>query len=351
MKGYVLEGKNIAKWHDDLPIPSFGSYGALIKPVIVAACTSDVHLKQTAAMPIIIGKALGHEMAGIVEKVGSEVKDFKPGDRVVVTSNHPAWRSVEAQDGHPLTVNECHYFSDSPDRGGVFAEYYSVVDADMTLAHIPDSVTWEQAVVISDMTTTAFSGVEKLEIKYGDTIVILGIGPVGLTGICGAALKGAARIIAIGSRKKCAEIAKAYGANDIINYKDGEIVEQVLKLTGGKPVDGVLITGGNSDSIGKALQMVKQGGIVSNIAMYFEDSVSIPLEALGFGINEKELKVCQAKGGRNYAERLLSLVENGRYNPELIVGPVFHGMEKVEHALDLMEKHDPSVVKPIVYFD
>lgn len=97
--------------------------------------------------------------------------------------------------------------------------------------------------------------------------------------------------------------------------------------------------------------MVKEGGIVSNVAMFFEDTLCIPFEALGFGINEKQLRVVQAKGGRLYAERLMSLVENGRYKPELIVGPVFHGMDRIEEALDLMEKLDPSVVKPIIYFD
>jgi len=351
MRGYVLDDVNVASWHDDLPIPSIGPYGAVIKPVIVATCTSDVHLKQTGAMPIIIGKALGHEMAGVVDRVGTEVKDFKPGDRVTVTSNHPEWRSVAAQDGCPLSTNNCHYFCDSPDRGGVFAEYYAVTDADMTLAHIPDSVSWEQAVVISDMTTTAFSGVEALNLKYGDTVVVIGIGPVGLTAIAGAVLKGAGRIIAVGSRKNCQEVARQYGANDVINYKDGDIVEQIFKLTGGAPVDAVIVTGGTQACIGQAFTLVKEGGYVSNVAMFFDENLVIPLASLGYGINEKHFKVVQAMGGRVYAERLMKLVEAGRYKPELIAGPVFHGMEHVETALNMMEELDPSIIKPIIFFD
>ena len=351
MRGYVLERQNVCAWHDDLPIPVIGPYGALIKPVIVATCTSDVHLKQSGQMPHIYGKALGHEMAGRVYMIGSEVKDFKVGDRVVIMSNQPDWRSMEAQDGWPQTKSLSHYRSVIPNRGGTFAEYYAIEDADTTLARIPESVTWEQAVVISDMPTTAFSGIEKMDIRFGDTVVILGIGPVGITAVAGAVLKGAGRIIGVGSRKVCADIARQYGASDIVNYKNGDIVEQIFKLTGGKPVDSVLVTGGNADSLVNALRLVKKGGIVSNVNMYTDASVTIPLDVWGACIDNKQIKACSAKGGRLYTEKLMRLVEYGRYKPELIITHVFHGMEHVVDALDLMEKRDPNVIKPVVYFD
>ncbi|MDR1677088.1 MAG: alcohol dehydrogenase catalytic domain-containing protein, partial [Deltaproteobacteria bacterium] len=81
MKGYVLVDKNKAEWCLDLPEPVIGPYDAVIRPLVVAPCTTDVHLLETNAMPIIMGKAMGHEAVGIIEAVGAQVKDFSEGDR------------------------------------------------------------------------------------------------------------------------------------------------------------------------------------------------------------------------------------------------------------------------------
>ncbi|MCC8180235.1 MAG: zinc-binding dehydrogenase [Planctomycetes bacterium] len=352
MRGYILEDINKAAWRDDLPEPEIGPFGAVIKPVVVAPCTTDVHLLETNAMPIIQGKAMGHEVVGVVKEIGSEVKDFKPGDRVAVSSVHPNWRSIEAQEGLAKFNDHCHYYCDDPKRGGVFAELCQVVDADMTLAKIPDSVSWEQAIMLTDMATTAFAGVEALELKYGDTVVVLGIGPVGLMAVCGCRIGGAARIIGVGSRKICQEVGTKFGVTDFVNYKNGDITEQVLAMTGGKPVDAVIVTGGSSDSIAEGLKMVKYGGIVSNVACFFADAQTvIPSEVWNYACLDKTIKTIKAKGGRAYMERLLALVEYKRFEPELMATHIFKGMDKIVDAMDLMMNRDPNCIKPIVFFE
>lgn len=352
MRGYILEDINKASWRDDLPEPKIGPLGAVIKPVVVAPCTTDVHLLETNAMPIIQGKAMGHEVAGVVQEVGSEVKDFKPGDRVAVSSVHPNWRSLEAQDGLAKFNDHCHYYCDDPDRGGVFAELFQVIDADMTLARIPDSVTWEQAIMLTDMATTAFAGVEALELQYGDAVVVLGIGPVGLMAVSACVLGGAGRIFGVGSRRRCFEVGKEFGVTDPINYKDGPIAEQILRKTGGKPVDAVIVTGGSSDSIAEGLRMVKWGGVVSNVACFFSDMQTvIPSDVWNHACLDKTIKAVKAKGGRACMERLLSLVEYGRMKPELMATQVLRGMDKIEKAMELIARKDPDTIKPIVFFE
>lgn len=352
MKGYVIAGANKAEWRD-FPVPKINPYGALIKTEVVSPCTTDIHLLQTgcASIPHLIGKAMGHEMAGTVQEVGSEVKNFKPGDRVVVSACQPNFRSMEAQAGKPKLNNTSQYWVDDPDRGGSFIELYYLLDADMNLAHIPDSVTMEQAVMIPDMASTAFEGVRELEIKYGDTVVMLGVGPVGLMGVRAAVLKGAGRVFVIGSRKICFDVAKEYGATDFIDYHDGDFVKRILKLNGG-PVDGVLVSGGSSASITDALNLVKRGGIVSNVAAFYADENTVLSNvAWGYGYSEKTIKAIECAGGRWLLEKLLSLVEYGRLQPEKLITHKFHGMGKIEEAVQLFVNHDRTLIKPIVYFD
>jgi threonine dehydrogenase-like Zn-dependent dehydrogenase len=145
-------------------------------------------------------------------------------------------------------------------KDGVFAEYFHVNDADGNLALIPEGVDPIEAVMLCDMVPTGFHGVELADVQFGDTVCVIGIGPVGLMAVAGAVSRGASRLFAIGSRPKCIEVAKEFGATDIINYHEGDIVEQIMEKTQGKGVDKVIIAGGNSDTFIQAVKIVKPGG-------------------------------------------------------------------------------------------
>ena len=188
---------------------------------------------------------LGHEGCAEVVEVGSEVRDFKPGDRVLVPAITPNWSSLEAQAGYAMhSGGMLAGWKFSNIKDGVFSEFFHVNDADGNLALMPEGMDIVDACMLSDMVPTGLHGAELADVQFGDTVLVIGIGPVGLMSVAGANLRGASRIIAVGTRPKCVEVAKLYGASDFISYKNGSIEKQALELTGGKGVDKVIIAGG-----------------------------------------------------------------------------------------------------------
>jgi len=299
MKGFAMLGiGKVGFIEKEKPVA--GAYDAIVKPLAVSPCTSDIHTVYEGAMGERSDMILGHEAVGEVVEVGSEVHDFKPGDRVVVPAITPDWRSEAVVRGYPQHSNGLlagWKFSNFKD--GVFAEFFHVNDADMNLAHLPEDIDPATAVMLCDMMTTGFHGAELANIELGDTVVCIGIGAVGLMGIAGARLRGAGRIIAIGSRPVSVEAAKFYGANDIVNYKDGDTVDQVMDLVDGKGVDRVIIAGGNADILESAVKMVKPGGTVSNINYFGSgDTLGIPRLEWGCGMAHGEIRGGLAHGGR-----------------------------------------------------
>ncbi len=259
MKGFAMLKIGQIGWIEkDKPI--CGSLDAIVKPIAVSPCSSDVHTVWAGALGDRHDMILGHEAVGEIVEVGSLVKDFKVGDKVVVPAITPDWNSLEAQRGYSMhSGGMLAGWKFSNFKDGVFAEYFHVNDADGNLALIPEGVDPIEAVMLCDMVPTGFHGVELADVQFGDTVCVIGIGPVGLMAVAGAALRGASKLFAVGSRPKCIEVAKEFGATDIINYREGDIVEQIMEKTQGKGVDKVVIAGGNSDTFVQAVKIVKPG--------------------------------------------------------------------------------------------
>lgn len=280
MKGVVITGQNTMAVSGRCPLPEKPCpTGAFIRPLIWSPCTSDAHLCATgcASLPYLLGKAVGHEMCGEILAIGPEVRDFRVGDRVIVCSVMPVWRSLEAQDGRAKQRQDNMYAGiDYPDRGGSFVETYYIRDADMNLAHIPAGVSLEQAVMVPDMMCTAFEGVQALDMKFGQSVAVLGVGPVGLMAVRAAVLRGAGNIFAIGSRQVCFDVARAYGATHLVDYHNKDYVEQIIRDNGG-PVDNVVLCGGTEHELSMGLQMLKNGGTLVNLSAYFGNA-SIPIQ-------------------------------------------------------------------------
>ena len=349
MKGYGVIEPTVSHGWLEKEMPEPGPFEALCSPVAILPCTSDVHnALYRKAYP---NRILGHEGVGRVEKLGSFVTDLKVGDIVAIPAVTPVWRGREIAEGlheHAGGFLGGRYLSSKLD--GTFGEYFIIPDADMNLAPVPEGVPIEAAALAGDMITTGFSGVEGADVQFGDTVLVIGIGPVGLMSVAGTALRGAGRIIAVGRRELTKRLAREYGATVIIDYTDGPVDQQVLELTGGRKVDRVIIAGGPEDILAAAYRVVKCGGNISNVAGYdFSSSYVLPVADAGCLVNHVTLTGRLCAGGRLRLEKLMEVIKAGRFDPTLLITHKLHGFEKVEDAFELMADKPENVIKPIIY--
>lgn len=352
MKGFAMRKIGETGWVEK-ERPVCGPKDAIIRPLAVAPCTSDVHTVWEGAVGERTDMILGHEGCGVVVEVGELVKDFKPGDRIMVAAITPDWDSVEAQGGYSMhSGGMLGGWKFSNFKDGVFGEYFHVNDADGNLAHLPDEISVEEACMLSDMVPTGFHGAELADIQFGDTVLVVGIGPVGLMAVAGASLRGASRIIAVGTREICIEAAKGYGATDFISYKNGSIDEQVMALTNGRGVDRAIVAGGEVDTFEPVIKALKPGGKLANVNYLGTGTyVNIPRVEWGVGMGHKQITGGLMPGGRLRLEKLASLLVTGKLDVKPLITHRFEGFEHIEEALMLMKDKPRDLIKPVVVIE
>jgi threonine dehydrogenase-like Zn-dependent dehydrogenase len=333
------------------PEPEPGPREAVVRPTVGLVCTSDVHTVHGA-----IGEredlTLGHEVVGVVETVGESVADFAPGDRVVAGAITPDWGSLAAQDGHPSQSNApLGGWQFANVRDGTFAELAAVNDADANLAHVPDGVSDEAAVYVADMMSTGFVAAERADVPVGGTVAVFGQGPVGLMATKGADLQGAGRVVAVETMPARRDLARTYGADEVVDFERTDPVERVHDLTDGTGVDAAIEALGSETTLGQAVAAVKAGGVVSNVGYHGEgETVSFSREDWGVGMAEKDIVTALCPGGRLRLRRLLRLIETGRVDPTHMTTHEF-SFDGVADAFDLMASKADGVIKPLVRFD
>lgn len=349
MKGFAMKKIGEVGWVEK-PDPVCGPLDAICRPIALAPCTSDIHTVYEGAVGDRVDMILGHEAVGQIVEVGYLVKDFKVGDKVLVPAITPDWGSLEAQRGfaqHSGGALGGWKFSNFKD--GVFAELFHVNEADANLAHLPEGMDPAEATMLSDMVPTGFHAVELAKVTFGEDVLVIGIGPVGLMAVAGTALRGAGKILAVGSRPNCVALAKEYGATHIINYKGGPIDEQVMKLTNGKGVDKVIIAGGTVDTFAEAVKSIKPGGIIANVNYLGSgDFIKIPRVAWGVGMAHITIVGGLMPAGRMRTERLANMMMNGRLDVSGMLTHRLVGLESLPEALELMRNKPQDLIKPVI---
>lgn len=349
MRGFAMKKIGQVGWVEK-EVAKCGPYDAICRPIALAPCTSDIHTVYEGAVGERTDLILGHEAVGEIVEVGEFVKDFKVGDKVIVPAITPDWGSLEAQRGFAMHSGGClggWKFSNTKD--GVFAELFHVNDADANLALLPEGINPAEATMLCDMVPTGFHGAELAEVTFGEDVLVIGIGPVGLMAVKGSALRGAGRILAVGTRPNCVALAKEYGATDIISYKNGPIDKQVLELTNGKGVDKVIIAGGDVDTFIEAVNCVKPGGIISNVNYLGSgDYVKIPRAAWGVGMSHIRIVGGLMPAGRMRTERLANLMKTGRLDVSGMLTHKFEGFDNIPQALELMRTKPSDLIKPVI---
>ena len=313
-------------------------------------CTSDTHTVSGGIGPRT-DLTLGHEAVGVVHEVGSEVRNFQPGDRVVVGAITPDWGSLAAQAGHSSQSGApLGGWKFSNIKDGVFAEYFHVNEADANMARIPDGVSDDMAVYCCDMLSTGFMGAENGNIPIGGTVAVLAQGPVGLMATAGARLRGAGLVIGVESVPGRQKLARAYGADEIVDFTSEDVVSRVMELTGGEGVDTAIEALGADATFQLAVKITKAGGTISVIGYFGEgEFVRIPREEWGVGMSGKTITTGLCTGGGLRMGQLLRVLEGKRVDPTLMTTHTFP-FERIERAYEVMDRKLEDVIKPLITF-
>lgn len=237
---------------EDVPDPEIREpTDALVRITGTAICGTDLHMVRGTMPGMEAGTVLGHEAVGIVEEVGDSVRNFRRGDRVVVPSTIAcgtcsycrAGYFAQCDSANPNGPRSGTAFFGGPASTGPFdglqAEMARIPFAATGLVRIPDGVTDDEALLLSDIFPTGWFGAELAEVGSGDTVAVLGCGPVGQFAIASAFLRGAGRVLAVDRIGSRLEAAREQGAEPI-HFEQEQPVDAVLELTGGIGVDRVV---------------------------------------------------------------------------------------------------------------
>lgn len=251
MKAVVFHGIGDIRL-DNVPDPKIEQpTDAIIRLTASAICGTDLHMIRGTFSGMKEGTILGHEGVGIVEEIGTNVRNLKKGDRVVIPSTIGCGYCSYCRTGYYSQCDNANpngsgagtaFFGGPKETGpfqGLQAEYARIPYANVGLVKLPTHVSDDQAILLSDIFPTAYFGAEIAEITPGDTVAIFGCGPVGQFAIASAKLFGAGRIIAVDTIASRLEMAKAQGA-EIIDFNAEDPVEIIKELTGGIGVDRVI---------------------------------------------------------------------------------------------------------------
>lgn len=332
------------------PIPEVGPNDALLRITTTTICGTDVHILK-GEYPVARGLTIGHEPVGIIEKLGSNVKGYQEGQRVIAGAICPSFTSYACQDGVPSQDGGCSCHGYKPMGGwrfgnsidGVQAEYALVPDAQANLAPIPDGLSDEQVLMCPDIMSTGFAGAEAAHIRIGDIVAVFAQGPIGLCATAGARLRGASTIIVVDGVDQRLEVARRMGADVTLNFRNVDVVDEILKLTGGRGVDASIEALGTQTTFEQALRALKPGGTLSSLGVYSQD-LSIPLGAFHAGLGDHKIITSLCPGGKERMRRLLNVVASGRADFGALVTHHYR-LDNIVEAYDLFSHQRDGVLK------
>jgi threonine dehydrogenase-like Zn-dependent dehydrogenase len=315
-------------------------------------CGTDLHIVR-GEYEVRPGLIIGHEPVGVIEEIGSGVNGYEIGDRVLVGAITPCGQCRACLSGQHSQCGHSDNFGCRAIGGwrfgntidGAQAEYLLVPNAQANLAKIPDEVTDEQVVLLADIASTGFGGAENGGIRIGDTVVVFAQGPIGLCATVGAKLMGASLIIGIDGDESRLAIARKMGADITLNYRECNVVEEVLKLTGGG-VDVAIEALGTQETFESCLRCLRPGGTLSSLGVY-SGKVTIPYEAYAAGLGDHKIVSTLCPGGKERMRRLISVVQSGRFDPGLLITHRFP-LTDIKKGYELFGNREEGVLKVLI---
>ena len=318
---------------------------AIVRVTLGSICSSDLHIKHGSVPRAVPGITVGHEMVGIVEELGSEVKGVSVGDRVTVNVETFCGECFYCKHGY---VNNCT----SPHGGwalgcridGGQTEYVRVPLAEQGLNRIPDSVTDEQALFVGDVLATGFWAARISEITEEDTVLIIGAGPTGICTLLCVMLKQQKRIIVCEQSEERRNFVKQHYPNVLLTTPD-ECEDFVKNNSDHGGADRVLEVAGGKDTFQLAWRTARPNAIVTVVALYNE-AQTLPLPDM-YGKN-----LTFKTGGVDGCdcEEVLQLIEEGKIDTTPLITHRFP-LSRIAEAYSLFENKEDGVIKVAIYND
>ena len=329
---------------EQVPDPTITSPdSAVIAVDRTAICGSDLHLYHGDIG--VAGIRLGHEFVGTVLETGSDVHRISRGDRVLVSGVIGCGHCTSCLSRDPVTCSGGgpRVFGVGPDLHGGQAEMVAVPGADSFALRIPDSITTEQSVLLTDILPTGYLGALRADITPGSTVVVLGLGPVGVFALQCAALFGPARILAVDRVPERLRRAAELGAEPI-DASNGATVARVLEATKGTGASSVIEAVGVDATVSDAILCAAPGGTVSVIGVSTNMAFPYPMPlAL---MRRLTFRVTLASIPSTW-DALIPLIATGRLHPEQVFTHRV-GLSKAAEAYRMFDERTDGVLKVLL---
>jgi len=346
MKATVFHGVNDIRL-EEVARPHAGVGEAVIRVTLTTICGTDLHIVR-GEYPVKPGLVIGHEPVGVIEELGLGVTGYQIGDRVLVGAITPCGQCRACLSGH---LSQCGHGGSYEALGGwrfgntingAQAEYLLVPHAQANLAKIPDELSDEQVVLLSDIASTGFSGAESGNVRIGDAVVVFAQGPIGLCATAGAKLMGASLIIGVDSNESRLAMARRMGADVVLNYREVDVVAEVKRLTDGG-ADVAIEALGTAQTFESSLRCLRPGGTLSSLGVY-SGKLEVPHDAFSAGLGDHRIVTTLCPGGKERMRRLLSLVQSGRFDPTPLITHRF-SLDEITEGYRLFGEQSDGVLK------
>jgi threonine dehydrogenase-like Zn-dependent dehydrogenase len=318
MKGVAFYGPGDVRV-EEVPRPEIEEPSDVLLRIDRAAiCGTDLH-PYHGRLEIEEGFVLGHEYMGTIESKGDAVTQFEEGDRVVGSFFVACGKCWFCRRGIYMKCMAIRVFGLGMafgDLSGAQSEYMRVPEADLTLRKMPENgLVEDDFLFVGDILTTGYDGVRKGGMQPGDTVAVVGCGPVGLCAVMCARALGAGRVVAIDMVPERLKIAEGLGAISV-NAKDTDPEDVVRELTDWRGADVVLDAVGHESALATTFTLVRQGGTISLPGMYVEDQATVPIGDMWLKNINLVTGVANIQG---HMDELIELIRDGRIDPKVII--------------------------------
>ena len=330
---------------EEKPIPTAGAGEAIIEVRLTTICGTDIHIIR-GEYPVPAGLTIGHEAVGVIHELGAGVTGYEIGQRVLVGAITPCGQCEPCLAGD---TSQCQGALGGWRLGntidGAQAEYVRIPFAQANLAAIPDALSNEDVLLLSDIASTGFAAAESGRVRLGDSVAVFAQGPIGLCATLGARLMGAAGIYAVDVDPGRLKISRLFGATHTV-LADEDPVSRIRALTNGRGVDVAIEALGTQTTFENALRVLRPGGTLSSVGVY-SGHVRIPLDAFGAGLADYTIATTLCPGGKERMRRLMRLVEARRIDLTPLFTHVF-SLDEIEKAYAVFGSRQEGVLKVAV---